>query len=262
MQKISFDKISEHYDDSRDVPTKVIQGLIDHLHEVGVFRENRLIVDVACGTCRYLEPFASTFTHAIGLDISEEMIDISRRKCKGNGSVHFFKGDARFMGISGDVADVVMASKLFIHIRQWKDIIAEIKRITSEGGYFIHITETGLFNNNIRKKFRGLCRQAKMNFGFLGEADPEKVGQWIEEIGYHRINIPDQNFNWDHQVAYAEAYEALKNRSFVEFQQINDSDYQTILDSTAEWILDQPKGWDEIQEMHARLRVDVFQKTG
>jgi ubiquinone/menaquinone biosynthesis C-methylase UbiE len=189
MPEVNFDGICECYDASRDVPAEVIQQLIDRLNELGILRENRLMVDVACGTARYFKPFASAFTHAIGLDISEEMIHIARQKCENLESVRFIKGDARSMGISGSVADVVVSSKLFIHVREWKSIVAEIKRITKQGGYFIHITETGLFNNNVRKKFRALCRQAKMNFGFLGEKDPEKVGQRFEGTGYRRIHI-------------------------------------------------------------------------
>ena len=157
---------------------------------------------------------------------------------------------------------MVISSKLFIHVREWKRIVAEIKRITKVGGYFIHINETGLFNNKVRIKFRELCKHAKMNFGFLGEVNLDKVGQWIEKTGYYRIDIPGQSFDWEHQVTYSGAYEALRNRSFPEFQQISEIDYQTVLDTTAEWIRDQPKGWDTIQKMYAKLRVDIFQKTG
>ena len=189
------------------------------------------------------------------------MIDIAKRKCESLGSVRFVTGDARSMSIATAAADVVISSKLFLHVREWKKIVVEIKRITREGGYFIYINETGLFNNEVRKKFREQCIQGAMQIIFLGEVDLEKVGEWIEETGYRRVRIPEWKFCWEPKISYTDAYEALRNRAIVEFQKINDSDYQRNFDSTAEWIRNQPNGWDEIQEMKARLRVDIFRKT-
>lgn len=261
MHEVTFDQIAEFYDDSREVPDKVIQQLLGCLKDAGIFQKNQTLIDVACGTGRYLKAFASFFLHAIGLDISKEMIDVAKRKCGSIGDLQFIIGDARAMNIPDAVADVVISSKLFIHVREWKKIIAEINRISREGAFFIYVNETGLFNNNVRKKFRELSNQSRMKFGFLGEVDLEKIGLSFEEAGYRRICFTCRGLGWTHRIKYADVYDALRKRSFAEFQQINDRDYQEILDNTAEWIHKQPRGWNEIQEMQPKLRVDVFRKT-
>jgi ubiquinone/menaquinone biosynthesis C-methylase UbiE len=262
MKDVSFNRISECYDDYREVPEEIIRNAIDALRSIGAIQPEGTLVDVACGTGRYLIPFSEAFAHSIGLDISDEMIAIARRKLWGKTPPEFVTSDARAMKLPTEVADMVISSKLFIHVPEWKQVAIEIGRITKPERYFVYINETGLFNNDVRKKFREICRDSKKDFGFLGEVDLDTVGTWFQENGFRRIEVSTSNLEWNHEVKYSEAYEAIEKRSFVEFQRISDSDYKNVLDITAKWIQSLPDGWNEKQQMHPKLRVDVFQKKG
>lgn len=260
MDEVSFDQLARHYDAPRPVPTAVFCQLLERLQRGGLFRRNDTLVDVGCGTGLYLRPFSSHFVRSIGLDVSEEMLKVAREKCGNEDGIEFVLCDAREMSLPSAIADVVISSKLFIHVREWREIVAEICRISKHGAYFIYMNETGLFNNDVRRKFRELCDDGEMKYGFLGEVNLETVAAEIERFGYDRVPFEWNDLEWLHHVRYDDAFQAIRNRAFAEFQAITDHDYAKLLRSLAEWIADRRDGWNASQEMTAKLRVDAFEK--
>jgi len=76
--KTVFGTISELYDKSRvNYPTK----LIDDVLTTSKIKENGNILDVGCGSGQATIPFARKGFNIIGLDLSQDLIEIAKKKC-------------------------------------------------------------------------------------------------------------------------------------------------------------------------------------
>ena len=74
----SFGKISHLYDSARvSYPTRLINDIIFYS---GV-KANGKVLDVGCGTGQATIPFAERDFNVVGLDISQEMVDVAKNKC-------------------------------------------------------------------------------------------------------------------------------------------------------------------------------------
>lgn len=79
------------------------------------------ILELGCGTGRLLFPLATSGHKVSGLDISEKMLDIAKRKLKVmypelKGRVSFIKGDMRDFKIKDTFGGVLIAFNTFMHL--------------------------------------------------------------------------------------------------------------------------------------------------
>jgi 2-polyprenyl-3-methyl-5-hydroxy-6-metoxy-1,4-benzoquinol methylase len=88
-----FDAHAEHYD--QNPFTNHTEKEVDFLLELYPIRPGARILDVGCGTGRHAVELAKRGYQVVGLDISEKMLDVARRKAADAGvTVEFIHGDA------------------------------------------------------------------------------------------------------------------------------------------------------------------------
>jgi len=105
----TFGKISNLYDRARtSYPTKLIDDIVNY-SRIG---QEGTILDVGCGTGQATFLFAQRGYRVIGLDISQEMINIAKEKCSSFPKVSFRVGtfeDVNFSDASLDIITSGMA---------------------------------------------------------------------------------------------------------------------------------------------------------
>ncbi|MEE9490262.1 MAG: methyltransferase domain-containing protein, partial [Thermoplasmata archaeon] len=79
VKRVSFDRIADEYDKTRELPEDAMNSVLDALCEE--MPESSGILDVGSGTARFALPLSRRGFSVVGIDISEEMLGISR--CKG-----------------------------------------------------------------------------------------------------------------------------------------------------------------------------------
>ena len=121
---------SETYDD----PNPLIQAeepvVLRLLEEMPPSRA----IDLACGTGRWSETLVDLGHQVVGIDLTEEMLDIASAKVP---SAAFVRGDLLRVPIADAVADLVVCSLALTHVPTLLPAVEEIARIVRPGGSVI-----------------------------------------------------------------------------------------------------------------------------
>jgi len=90
------------------------------------------VLDVGCGSGRYMIPLARRGAHVTGVDSAEEMIDLARRLAREAGVDNrcaFLKGDFPSTAISGPF-DITLAIGFFDYIKDPHACLTAMRRLT------------------------------------------------------------------------------------------------------------------------------------
>jgi ubiquinone/menaquinone biosynthesis C-methylase UbiE len=97
-----------------------------------------VILEVGCGTGRLTIPIAKECGRITGIDFSEQMLGMARRKSLGLSNVEFRKVDARKKLPFQDASfDKVLAALVINHIENLAEFLTEVHRVLKRGGTFV-----------------------------------------------------------------------------------------------------------------------------
>jgi ubiquinone/menaquinone biosynthesis C-methylase UbiE len=93
------------------------------------------VLDVACGTGRYAIPLAQAGARVTGVDLSEEMLDLARRKAAGSGlSLDLRVGDVRALPFADASFDLAVCALALCHLPDLNPAAQELARVLRPGG--------------------------------------------------------------------------------------------------------------------------------
>jgi ubiquinone/menaquinone biosynthesis C-methylase UbiE len=97
------------------------------------------VLDLACGAGHYLVDLADMGFDCIGVDLSEEMLDLTRRKLdsKSASNVTLIHSDCCSVPVDDHSMDLVTCIGLLEYLDSEADALREIKRLLSPGGVAI-----------------------------------------------------------------------------------------------------------------------------
>ena len=117
------------YDEGRPhLPGKAIEILKKYLKN-----DIDFIVDIGCGTGNSTEICTDYANKVIGIEPSEDMLSIAKKK--ENSKLRFQNGFGDNTGLDSNIADIVICSQAF-HWMNPKTTIEEVCRILKKGGIF------------------------------------------------------------------------------------------------------------------------------
>lgn len=100
------------------------------------------VIDVACGTGAYYPFLSHRFTKYLGIDTSEKMLGVAKKKYPG---VEFVVGDAKRLNYDDQTFDLVFCMGLLIHmpLKTIEKVLTELCRISRKNVLFnLHITSS------------------------------------------------------------------------------------------------------------------------
>tara|TARA_B110000908_G_scaffold138956_1_gene165376 strand:+ start:501 stop:1238 length:738 start_codon:yes stop_codon:yes gene_type:complete len=211
-----FDTISENYDGLNRVISfgtdikwrkKVLATIIEH--------QPKSILDIATGTGDLALKFAekTSATKIIGLDISEGMLSIARKKVTDtalNNKLEFIKGDSEALPFNDNLFDAITVSFGIRNFENLEKGLSEILRVLKPNGLFI-ILETSVPTNFIFKlgyQFHSkvllpligkLFSKDKAAYNYLGESASvfpfgEKLNNILRKLGFINVINNPQTF--------------------------------------------------------------------
>lgn len=126
-----FAGFADIYDKARPVaPQKAIEIILRYLNDTP-----SCVVDLGCGTGLSTMVWEGRADTIIGIEPSQDMIEVSRRKAQGHDSVRFLAGFSDATGLCDSSADIVTCSQSF-HWMEPEKTLTEVTRILKDGGVF------------------------------------------------------------------------------------------------------------------------------
>lgn len=128
-----FTRVAEDYDDDRFSGPF---GKWLEKNEVDLYLRltangGKKILDVGAGTGKLTIPFLAQGFEVVSLDRHGSMLDVAKRKIESIGfKGHFVEGDAQSLNFPDRSFDVVVSSRVFMHLPRWKKAIGEWCRVS------------------------------------------------------------------------------------------------------------------------------------
>lgn len=92
------------------------------------------VLDVGCGTGRMVENLRKFGAKVTGVDVSEKMLEVAKKRF---GSTEFVLGDVEDLPFENERFDMVIATFVIVHLRELQQAFDEVYRVLKPGGVFI-----------------------------------------------------------------------------------------------------------------------------
>jgi ubiquinone/menaquinone biosynthesis C-methylase UbiE len=123
VKRVSFDRVAESYDETRELPEDAMESVLDVL--CGAIPEGSSIVDVGSGTARFALPLSRIGFSVTGIDISEKMIKSSGTK----GFTRCVRGDSSYLPFRDGAFDFALTVHVLHLLEDWIATLSEIRRV-------------------------------------------------------------------------------------------------------------------------------------
>ncbi len=96
--------------------------------------KGKKVLDLGCGTGRMTMNLVKFGAAVTGVDVSEEMLNLARKKCR---AAEFVLANSENLPFEEGSFDVVVASFLIVHLKGLEKTFDEVYRVLKPGGVFI-----------------------------------------------------------------------------------------------------------------------------
>jgi ubiquinone/menaquinone biosynthesis C-methylase UbiE len=141
-----FDKIANSYDSWYDTKMGRFVDRVETELAFGMFKiyPGMTILDVGCGTGNFSIKLANQGCKVIGIDISDEMLDIARNKVKEmNLDIEFYNMDVYKLKFENEMFDAAFSMAAFEFIDRPQNALNEMMRVVRKGGQIFIGTISG-----------------------------------------------------------------------------------------------------------------------
>lgn len=136
MKSVSFDQAANIYDETRGFPPGVGDLVADAAIEM--LPPGARVLEVGVGTGRIARPLLGRRVDITGIDLSRKMMDrLLETLPSGAPRPALVEADATRLPLAAEVFDAVMSVHVFHLIANWREALAETRRVLKLGGVFL-----------------------------------------------------------------------------------------------------------------------------
>ena len=194
-----------------------LAGIQNHLRHLPISPGDR-VLDVGCGSGSMARLIARSFPDAdvVGVDVRQQYLDFAEAKAREEKirNVTFRTGDVFALPFPDASFDVVWAKYLLQWLRDPKDALAEMKRVTRPGGYVVSCDYVGFGTEHfpVAPEFE---RQVRDVMAALVDCNiGRRVAPYMLALGFHDVRVemetdtlftvigsidPQRRWNWETQ---------------------------------------------------------------
>ncbi len=193
-----MEHLEQFYDELSSSYTELISKCVPRYHEMlfNMFRYipkdfvPKRIIDLGCGTGNLTQQILNHFPDAEinALDLSEEILEESRKRFSGVKNISFIKADIREMDLEPGSYDLVMSSIAIHHItdpnkiRLYRDVFQALRY----NGLFIFADQTRGITDEIYHKNIACWKEEAFKLG----SSEENWKMWMEHQDAHDHHSP------------------------------------------------------------------------
>lgn len=159
--------IYEIFSIAEDYPNKIYNFLLPKV-------QNKIVLDLGCGTGKFMQKFYKETTKYYGLDLSNEQLNIAKEKVKDS-NVEFICCSAENIPLPDNSVDVIISTWVLgtiLEIDRRSKVLEEMKRVLKKDGniYLVENDIGGEFEE-IRNRYPNIKKTKEYN-------------DWIESNGF------------------------------------------------------------------------------
>ena len=169
-----YDSFSKYEDENNKVLKKLF---------VKFSFDNKIVLDIGCGSGKYIEFLAPKSKKYYALEISKPLIELAKRRYKKFDDVEFINCSAEKIPLEDNLVDVIFASwtlTAMVSEEMRENSIKEMLRVLKEGG------NIWLFENYWEGEF--------MNMRDRKEFEKANISNLVKKYGFEISEIVDTNF--------------------------------------------------------------------
>jgi len=239
---VCFDRAADFYDATRSFPPAVEEEIAAAISAaVGATPETHFL-EVGIGTGRIALPLIRRGYSYCGVDISERMLAVLRRKIQQDlgqmpPQVHLQMADATQLPYGDRCFDVVITVHVLHLIREWQQAIAEIRRVLKPSGVYLY--GYGERVTSARHSFELQWAQILAELGFQPQqvgADAEQVEVFLRSQGAHVQQVTAAE--WQTTLAAQALFEQYAQRCYSSSWSIPEAIFQVAIARLQAWFQD------------------------
>lgn len=174
--------VYEIFSIAEDYPNKIYECLYPKI-------KDKIVLDLGCGTGKFMQKFYKDTIRYYGLDLSNEQINIAKKKVKSN-NVDFICCSAENIPLPDNSVDVIISTWVLGTILEndrRNQVLNEMKRVLKKDGsiYLVENDIGGEFEK-IRNRYPNITRTKEYN-------------DWIESHGFICNNKFETYFKFDNE---------------------------------------------------------------
>lgn len=211
--RVDFDSVADIYEHTRGVPAPFMKYLIEDIFKTIELAEDSFVMDLGCGTGRFVRQFVDRGVRTIGVDISQQMLGVAcgNQETPAYTKAHMVLADAVALPFLNGLFHAIVAIHLFHLFPEWQNSLVEAQRLLQPSGVLI----TGFIESPMRaSRLSSIFEQRRVELGyppirFGAHTDEviaalEAMGATVENKGFHTIT----------HVPYKETLECFEQRVF------------------------------------------------
>jgi SAM-dependent methyltransferase len=142
-----FDGLAPHYHEAHGCAGKLLAYRLGIIREFCTGARGGTLLEIGCGTASHMLALAAEFTHAIGTDLSAEMVKVARRRaaaspCSDHISLRVDPAE-ELATIEASSIDVVLCVGALEHMLARDRVARQVCRVLRPAGRFIVLTPNG-----------------------------------------------------------------------------------------------------------------------
>lgn len=174
--------VYEIFSIAEDYPNKIYEYLLPKI-------KNKIVLDLGCGTGKFMQKFYKETSKYYGLDLSNEQINIAKKKISGN-QVQFMCCSAENIPLLDNSVDIIISTWVLgtiLEVDRRNKVLEEMNRVLKKGGsiYLVENDIGGEFEE-IRKRYPDISRTKEYN-------------NWIESHDFNCVNKFETYFKFDNE---------------------------------------------------------------
>ncbi len=263
MKKEGWSKkqIAQNYELGRPLDAELAITLFEKISEIiKTDYDNKALLDAGCGNGRVTLPISKKYPNLkiVGIDKSEEMLSILKKRIKDNniGNYKAINSDLSKIDYDENHFDFSLISSVLHSMKNWREILGEIIRVTKRAGFLILISEAGdMYDIGLgykKSKKRDLMEKFWTKYIELrnkhnienardsqvgirwGLGHPELIANLKKEKNLDSVN--DFTIKWKKTFKIRDFMKIVELKCWSSMFTVDDEKYQKIVKDLKEWI--------------------------
>ncbi|MCQ2751549.1 MAG: ubiquinone/menaquinone biosynthesis methyltransferase [Coriobacteriales bacterium] len=149
------------------------------------------VLDLCCGTGDITYNIAKNYEDAyvVGVDFSNNMLDVAKSRCAGLKNVEFINADALKLPFKANEFDSAVISFGLRNLSDYKACLLEMKRVTKEEGIVCCLDSHSIDNRAISPAYKAYFKNIMPLLG--GGKEHKEEYMWLFESTQNFLSIPE-----------------------------------------------------------------------